>query len=108
VTGSFRINSVSPGASMSTGNGRPLGRPPHKHSKTAVAQPGDEQFTWTRKRLEKMDARFTRRLEWAFQWGHEHRASAANAVEVPMTSAPRFRAAADECSIGNPPGSALP
>jgi hypothetical protein len=75
---------------MSTGNGRPLGRPPHKHSKTAVAQPGDEQFTWSRKRLEKMDARFTRRLEWAFQWGHEHRASAFHQVELPVTSAPHF------------------
>ena len=32
-------------------NGRPLGRPPHKNSKTALAQPGDEQHTWTRERL---------------------------------------------------------
>jgi hypothetical protein len=77
---------------MSTGNGRPLGRPPHKHSKTAVAQPGDEQFTWTRERLERMDARFTKRLEWAFQWGHERRASAANAVELPTTPTPYFSA----------------
>src|SRR5262249_6998031 len=27
---------------MSTGNGRPLGRPPHKNSKAAPLQPGDE------------------------------------------------------------------
>jgi hypothetical protein len=77
---------------MSTGNGRPLGCPPHKHSKTAVAQPGDEQLTWSRKRLQKMNACFTRRLEWAFQWGHEHRSSAANEVELPMSSAPHFSA----------------
>ena len=56
------------------------------------AKPGDEQQTWTRKRLQKMDARFTRRLEWAFRWGHEHRSSAANEVELPTTSAPYFSA----------------
>jgi hypothetical protein len=76
---------------MAAGNGR-SGRPPHKHSKTAVAQPGDEQSTWSRERLEKMDARFTKKLEWAFRWGHEHRASAAAQVELSATCAPRFSA----------------
>ena len=76
---------------MAAANGR-SGRPPHKHSKTAVAQPGDEQRTWTRERLERMDARFTARLEWAFRWGRESRVSAAAQVELPATSAPLFSA----------------
>ena len=76
---------------MAMGNGGPRGRPPHKNSKTALAEPGDEQHTWTRERLEQMDARFAKRLEWAFQWGHERRASASHQVEVPMT-APHFSA----------------
>jgi hypothetical protein len=59
-------------------------------SHNAVAEPGDEQHTWTRKRLQRMDARFTRRLEWAFRWGHERRASAANEVELPTTPVPYF------------------
>jgi hypothetical protein len=74
---------------MAAGNGR-SGRPPHKHSKTAVAQPGDEQRTWTRERLEKMDARFTRKLEWAFRQKRENRASAASQVELPITSGLRL------------------
>jgi hypothetical protein len=32
---------------MSTGNGRPLGRPPHKNSKAAPPQPGDEVRVYT-------------------------------------------------------------
>jgi hypothetical protein len=32
-----------------------------------------------------MDARFVKRLEWAFQWGHESRTSAAAQVELPTT-----------------------
>jgi hypothetical protein len=75
---------------MAMGNGGPRGRPPH--TKTALAEPGDEQHTWTRERLEQMDARFAKRLEWAFQWGHEHRTSASHRVEVPTTSAPYFSA----------------
>jgi len=74
---------------MAAGNGR-SGRPPHKHSKTAVAQPGDEQRTWSRERLEKMDARFTRKLEWAFRQKRESRASAAAQVELPATNGPRL------------------
>ena len=74
---------------MAAANGR-SGRPPHKHSKTAVAQPGDEQRTWSRERLEKMDARFTRKLEWAFRQKRESRASAAAQVELPTTSGLRL------------------
>ena len=76
---------------MAAANGR-SGRPPHKHSKTAVAQPGDEQRTWSRERLEKMDARFTRKLEWAFRQKRESRASAAAQVELPTSGAPHFSA----------------
>jgi hypothetical protein len=71
-----------------TGNGKLLGRPPH--TKTALPEPGDEQHTWTRERLEGMNARFTERLEWAFRWGRESRASAAAQVQLPATCTPRL------------------
>ena len=56
------------------------------------ARPGDEQQTWTRKRLEKMNGRFTRKLKWAFRRGYESKASAAAAVELPMSPVPYFSA----------------
>jgi len=69
------------------------GRKPHNGAvKTSVYEPGDEQQTWTRERLEDMNARFIAKMELAFRWGHESRASAAAQVELPVTSAPRFSA----------------
>jgi len=54
------------------------------------AEPGDEQHTWSRKRLQKMDASFARKLRWAFRRGYESKASATNEVELPTTPTPYF------------------
>jgi len=48
---------------MSDSDGRPVGRPPYRtHSKTADAQPGDEQPAYTHAQLIRFDTRFRRRL----------------------------------------------
>jgi hypothetical protein len=60
------------------------------HNEQAV--PGDERRTWSQKQLRTMDARFTRKLKWAFRRGYESKASAAAAVELPTTPAPYFSA----------------
>ena len=67
---------------MSDTDGRPRGRPPHRHSKHEVAQPGDEQFTYSRKQLIRFDNRFRSRLLRAFRRGLEHEASAAADVFI--------------------------
>jgi hypothetical protein len=48
------------------------------------AQPGDEQATWSRKRLLRMDNRFRARLQRAFKRGKERREAAANRIAVPL------------------------
>jgi hypothetical protein len=47
------------------------------------ALPGDEQATWSRKRLLRMDNRFQARLERAFKRGKESRQAAANQIAAP-------------------------
>jgi len=74
---------------MSATNGIPRGRPPYRqHSKAQEAQPGDEQFTYTRTQLVRMDNRFRARLQRAFERGKERQESAANQIRV-VISAPR-------------------
>jgi hypothetical protein len=47
----------------------------------APCEPGDERCgEWTREQREKMNARFTERLERAFRSGRERRESAAGSV----------------------------
>jgi hypothetical protein len=41
-------------------------------SKVNEAQPGDEQATWPRDRLQAMDRKFSERLEAAIERGDEH------------------------------------
>jgi len=54
-------------------------------------QPGDEQTgEWSRQELERMDARFSAKLERAFSRGRERRASASSQVDVPTGPAPRL------------------
>ena len=47
---------------MSKANGKPPGRPPHKHSKAVPPKPGDEQGAYTRAQLVHFDNRFRSRL----------------------------------------------
>jgi len=61
---------------MSTGNGRPLGRPPHKNSKAAPLQPGDEVGAYTYAQLLRMDRRYVAAAEEAVRLGLERRTSA--------------------------------
>ena len=61
---------------MSTGNGRPLGRPPHKNSKAAPPQPGDEVGAYTYAQLLRMDRRYVAAAEEAIRLGLERRTSA--------------------------------
>jgi hypothetical protein len=49
-------------------------------SRIGDAQPGDENGTWSRERLERMDAEFCRALERAIASGREH-APTSTAVE---------------------------
>jgi hypothetical protein len=60
---------------MSTGNGRPLGRPPHKNSKAAPL-PGDEIGAYTYAQLLRMDRRYGAAAEEAIRLGLERRTSA--------------------------------
>jgi hypothetical protein len=59
---------------MSTGNGRPLSRPPHKNSKAAPLQPGDEVGAYTYAQF-RMDRRYVA-AEEAIRLGLERRTSA--------------------------------
>ena len=69
---------------MSATDGRPQGRLPYRwHNKNMDALPGDEQATWSRKRLVRMDGRFQARLERAFKRAKENRAAAAQHVATP-------------------------
>jgi|SRR5215467_6206317 len=61
---------------MSTGNGRPLGRPPHKNSKAALLQPGDEVGAYAYAQLLRMDRRYVAAAEEAIRFGLERRTSA--------------------------------
>jgi hypothetical protein len=61
---------------MSTGNGRPLGRPPHKNSKTAPLQSGDEVGAYTYAQLLRMDRRDVAAAKEAIRLGLERRTSA--------------------------------
>jgi hypothetical protein len=68
-------------------------RPYRGAVKTSAFEPGDEQRgQWPRDVLEAMDARFVAEMERAFSLGHESRASAADQVRLPTSSAPRFSA----------------
>src|SRR6516162_4259834 len=60
---------------MSTGNGRPPGRPPHKNSKAAPLQPGDEVGAYTYAQLLRMDRRYVAAAEEAIRLGLERRTS---------------------------------
>ena len=61
---------------MSSGNGRPLGRPPHKNSKAAPLQPGDEVGAYAYAQLLRMDRRYVAAAEEAIRLGLERRTSA--------------------------------
>jgi len=53
-------------------------------------EPGDERDgLWNREQLLEMDARFTERLEEAFELGLESRESAAGQVKLAASSGPR-------------------
>jgi hypothetical protein len=58
---------------MSTGNGRPLGRPPHKKLKAAPLQPGDEVEAFTYAQLPPMDRPYVAVAEEAIRLGLERR-----------------------------------
>ena len=60
----------------------------HSH----LADPNEDlgEGTWTRERLEQMNARFTERLEQAFELGLESRESAASQVKLPVNPSPRW------------------
>ena len=79
---------------MANGFDRRLGPQSRRdRAKISISEPDDrQQGQWPRDKLEDMNARFVAKMNWAFQWGHESRASASAQVEVPTTSAPRFSA----------------
>src|SRR6516162_873815 len=62
---------------MAKANGRPRGRPPHKNSKAAPSEPGDEQGAYTHAQLVRIDNRLRARLLRAFKRGKENRQAAA-------------------------------
>jgi hypothetical protein len=68
---------------MSATNGKPPGRPPHKHSKAVPPKPGDEQGAYTHAQLIRFDNRFRTRLLRAFKRGKERREAAANQIAAP-------------------------
>jgi hypothetical protein len=49
----------------------------------AEAEPGDEQWTYSREELIRMDRRFRARLLHAFERGKESRQAAANQIAAP-------------------------
>src|SRR5262249_56491711 len=71
----FESIPVSTGRRMSTGNGRPPGRPPHKNWKAAPLQPGDEIGAYTYAQLLRMDRRYVAAAEEAIRLGLERRTS---------------------------------
>jgi hypothetical protein len=63
---------------MATSSGRSAGRPPHKNSKVALPEPGDEQYgDYSHARLVRMDNRFRAPLLRAFDRGKDNRQAAA-------------------------------
>ena len=54
---------------MSSGNGRPLRRPPHKNSKAGPLQPGDEVGAYAYAQLMRMDRRYVAAAEEAIRLG---------------------------------------
>ena len=68
---------------MSATNGKPPGRPPHRHSKAELPKPGDEQSAYTHPQLVRFDNRFRARLLRAFKRGKESRQAAANQIAAP-------------------------
>ena len=69
---------------MSATNGKPRGRPPYRHNKTALPEPGDEQGAYTHAQLLRFDNRFRARLLRAFKRGKERREAAANRIALPL------------------------
>ena len=67
---------------MAKANGRPRGRPPHKNSKAAPSEPGDEQGAGTHAELIRMNNRFRTRLLRAFKRGKENCQAAAAMYDV--------------------------
>ena len=61
---------------MSSGNGRPLRHPPHKNSKAAPLQPGDEVGAYAYAQLLRMDRRYVAAAEEAIRLGLERHTSA--------------------------------
>jgi len=52
-------------------NGKPLGRPPHKNSKEAPPQAGDELGAYSYSQLMRMDEKFRERMTRAIERGLE-------------------------------------
>ena len=52
---------------MSKANGKPPGRPPYRHNKTALPEPGDAQGAYTHAQLLRFDNRFRARVLRAFK-----------------------------------------
>ena len=69
---------------MSATNGKPPGRPPYRHHKAALPEPGDEQGAYTHTQLLRFDNRFRTRLLRAFKQGKESRQAAANRIAAPL------------------------
>ena len=68
---------------MARANGGPRGRPPHKNSKAAPPEAGDEQGAYAHAQLILMDNRFRARLLRAFERGKENRQAAAATYASP-------------------------
>jgi len=56
---------------MGAFNGKPVGRPPHKNSKEAPPQAGDELGAYSYSQLLRMNDRFVERVERAIARGLE-------------------------------------
>jgi hypothetical protein len=68
---------------MAKANSRPRGRPPHKNSKAAPSEPGDEQGAYTHAQLIRMDNRVRARLLRAFRnYGEAQQAAGARLSEL--------------------------
>ena len=62
----------------------------HARSPLTYDPNDDRDGPWTREQLEEMNARFTERLEQAFELGLERRESAAGQVKLPASLGPRW------------------
>jgi hypothetical protein len=71
---------------MAKANGRPRGRSPHKNSKAAPSEPGEEQGAYTHAQLIRMHNRFRARLLRAFKRGKENRQAAAATYDANLTT----------------------